>query len=266
MSTATRSTRPTLPPVRTDLRGHVALVTGASRGIGRGIAVRLGASGATVVVNYSRDAAGAAATVAAVEATGSTALAMQADVSRRSAVVALFRTVRERHGRVDVVVVNAGVDAVGGPFAEVDEEAYERLVAVNARGAFWTLQQAAAAISDGGSIVTIGSSAALRPVPGFGLYGSSKVPTTYLAGVLSQELAGRRITVNTVIPTATEGAGYFAATDDPDDPVRAAARAGAAGGRLGTIEDVADAVEFFVGPLARWTSGQQLLVAGGAPS
>ena len=266
MSGPARRARPAVPPVRTDLRGHVALVTGASRGIGRAVAVRLGSCGADVVVGYARDAAGAAATVATVRAAGSRAVAVQGDVGRRSDVAALFTAAREHFGGVDVVVANAGVDDLGGPFADVDEETYERLVGTNARGAFWTLQRAAEEISDGGSVVTIGSSAALRPVPGFGLYGSSKVPAVYLAGVLAQELAPRRVTVNTVVPTATEGAGHFAAVLDPDDPVRVAARSVASSGRLGTVDDVADAVEFFVGPLARWTSGQQLLVAGGAPS
>ena len=250
----------------TDLRGEVAVVTGGSRGIGRAIAVRLGRLGADVVVGYVRGAEAANETVAEIERAGSAAIAVQVDVSLPGEIRALFDTAADRFGGIDIAIANAGLDETGGPLLEVTEEAYDRMMGVNAKGAFFTLQQAALTIRDGGSIVSIGSSTTIRPVAGFGLYAASKLPAGHIVGVLAQETGARRITVNAVLPTATEGAGYFS-TAVEGDQVRVMARRGSPiGGRMGEVRDVADAVEFFVGPLSRWISGQQLLVAGGALS
>lgn len=206
--------------VMTDLTSKVAVVTGASRGIGQAVAIRLGERGARVVVNYSRDAEGAATTVDGVRQADSDAIAVRADISRPDELDALFNGARERFGRVDIVVANAGIDETGGPLLEVTEADFDRMYAVNAKGAFFTLQRAARVVESGGSIIYIGSSSTLRPVSGFGLYASSKLPATYLVGTLAQEIGERGITVNAVIPTATDGAGYFSAAGK-DDPLRA---------------------------------------------
>ncbi len=194
---------------RTDLTGQVAIVTGAGRGIGRAIAERLGLLGADVAVNYSRSAAGAEEAVATIQAAGSRAVAVRANVTKPVEIEWLFETVERRFGQVSIVVVNAGIDEIGSPLLDVSEDEYDRMTAVNAKGAFFTLQQAARRIADGGSIITIGSSTGIRPVAGFALYGQSKVAANYLAGVLAQELVPRAVTVNTVVPTAIDGAGYF---------------------------------------------------------
>ncbi|MGF7239379.1 MAG: SDR family NAD(P)-dependent oxidoreductase [Frankia sp.] len=120
----------------TDLHGQVALVTGASRGIGQAIAIRLGQLAANVVVNYSRDAAGASQTVSAIEAAGSLAIGVRADVSKPAEVETLFQASQARFGGVDVVVANAGVDEPGGVIIDVTEADYDRMYAVNAKGAF----------------------------------------------------------------------------------------------------------------------------------
>ncbi|RCK71201.1 SDR family NAD(P)-dependent oxidoreductase [Desertihabitans brevis] len=250
----------------TNLTGKVAVVTGASRGIGRGVAIRLGSLGAKVVVNYSRDAGSAAETVAAIEAAGSSAVAVQADVSKPDDIEALLDTARSTYGGLDIVVANAGLDEGLGAVVDITEADYDRIVNVNAKGAFFTLQKAAQKVDDGGSIIYIGSSSTLRPTPGFALYSASKLPANFLVSVLAQEIGERGVTVNTVIPTATDGAGYFT-ENDADDPLRQFVQnASPLGSRMGSVEDVADAVEFFAGDLARWISGQQLLVSGGAPS
>jgi len=250
-------------PRSADLTGQVALVTGASRGIGQAIAIRLGLLGASVVVNYSRDAARAAETVAAITAAGSDALAVQADISQPSQVESLFEAARTWFGGVDILVANAGIDETGGPIVDVTEADYDRMFGVNAKGAFFTLQQAARTVNRGGTIVYIGSGSALRPVAGFGLYASSKLVGSYLTGVLAQEIGEREITVNTIFASATDGAGYFSA-DAGDDPLRTLVQnASPLGSRMGSVDDVADAVEYFVGPLSRWVSGAQLLVSGG---
>ncbi|AUA07941.1 SDR family oxidoreductase [Streptomyces sp. SID8382] len=250
----------------TDLSGKVAVVTGASRGIGRAVAVRLGQLGANVVVNYSRDASGAAATVAEIEATGSRAIDVRADVSKPDEIEALLDTARSRFGGLDIVVANAGLDEGLGPLLDVTEAEYDRMFNVNAKGAFFTLQKAGRMVDSGGSIVYIGSSSTLRPQPGFGLYTSSKLPPSFLVGILAQEIGERGVTVNAVIPTATDGAGYFSAGNDDSQFRSLVQNTSPLGSRMGTVDDVADAVEFFTGTLARWISGQQLLVSGGAPT
>ena len=249
-----------------ELEGKVAVVTGASRGIGRAVAIRLGGLGASVVVNSSRDEAGAAEVVAAIEADGSRAIAVRADVSKPEEVRALFAAAKDRFGRVDIAVANAGIDEPGGPIADVTEGGYDRMFGVNAKGAFFTLRQAAHDLEDGGSIVSIGSSSTLTPAAGFGLYSASKLPASFLVRVLAQEIGERAITVNAVIPTATDGAGYFGGGEEAEELRAVLKNASPIGGRMGSVEDVADAVEFFTGRLSRWISGQQLLVSGGAPS
>ncbi len=250
----------------TDLQGQVAVVTGASRGIGRAVAVRLGRLGASVVVNYSRDLAGAEATVAAIEAGGSRAVHVRADVSKPSEIEGLLAAARSQFGSLDIVVANAGLDEGLGPIVDVTEADYDRMFGVNSKGAFFTLQKAALMVDTGGSIVYVGSSSTLAPHAGFGLYTSSKLSGHFLVGVLAQEIGPRGVTVNTVVATATEGAGYFTSNADEHKLRPMVQNASPLGARMGTVADVADAVEFFTGRLARWTSGQQLLVSGGAPS
>jgi 3-oxoacyl-[acyl-carrier protein] reductase len=186
-------------------------------------------------------------------------------VSKPAEIEALLNAARTQFGGLDIFVANAGLDEGLGPVLDVTEAEYDRMFSVNAKGAFFTLQKAARMVSNGGSIVYIGSSSTLRPQPGFGLYTSSKLPTTVLVGILAQEIGERGITVNAVNATATDGAGYFTDTND-DDPLRPLVQsASPIGSRMGTVDDVADAVEFFTSKLARWISGQQLLVSGGAP-
>lgn len=246
----------------TDLTGKVAVVTGSSRGIGRAIAIRLGARGAQVVVNYAHGAQGAAETVAAIIAAGSDAVAVQADVSDPGQIEALFDAARSRFGGVDIVVANAGIDETGGPIVDVTEADYDRMFGINAQGAFFTLQHAARTVNRGGSIVLIGSGSTSRPVAGFGLYASSKLVGNYLVGVLAQEIGEREVTVNTILASATDGAGYFSAGADNDE-LRTLVQNASPLGRMGSVDDVSDAVEFFIGPLSRWVSGAQLLVSGG---
>jgi 3-oxoacyl-[acyl-carrier protein] reductase len=231
-----------------DLAGQVAVVTGASRGIGQAIAIRLGRLGAGVVVNYSRDSSGAAATVAAIEAAGSRAVGIRADVSRPNETEALLDAARSQFGGLDIVVANAGL----GPVLEVTEAEYDRMFNVNAKGAFFTLQKAGRMVDSGGSIIYIGSSSTLRPQPGFGLYTSSKLPASFLVAILAQEIGERGVTVNAVIPTATDGAGYFTESK-ADDPLRPLVQnASPIGSRMGSVDDIADAVEFFTGS---WPAG-----------
>jgi 3-oxoacyl-[acyl-carrier protein] reductase len=248
----------------TDLTGKTAVVTGSARGIGRAIALRYANLGANVVVNYSRDRAGAEATVAEAEKFGVAALAVRADMSVVSDIERLFTASLDRFGTVDVAVANAGLEMIDVPFLEITEAQYDGLFAINAKGTFFTLQAAARHVADNGRIIYIGSSTTSLPVPGYGLYGSSKMAPRYAVEVLAQEIGHRGVTVNTILPTAIEGAGVFTEYD-PNHPVRQLfAQTRPIGKRMGTVDDVADAAEYLASDLAGWVSGQTLLISGGA--
>lgn len=208
----------------------------------------------------------ALATLEEVRALGVEAIAVRADVSDLDALDDLFQQALAAFGSLDIVVANAGVEVVDQRIDEVTEEQFDRVFAINAKGTFFTLQRAARHVADGGRIISIGSSTTAMVQPGVGLYGSSKMPARCTVEVLALEAGARGITVNSIIPTAIEGAGVF--TEVPTDhPMRALFASGRPlGGRFGTVEDVADAAEYLAGPLASWVSGQHLLISGGAPA
>jgi 3-oxoacyl-[acyl-carrier protein] reductase len=248
----------------TNLRDKVALVTGSARGIGKAIAERFGVLGASVVVNYATSEGPARETVSAITRSGGIATAVQADVAKVADIDRLFATAIERYGRVDIVVANAGIELVGTPIADVSESDFDRLFAVNTKGAFFTLQQAARHIADNGRVIYVGSSSTAFPLPGYALYSGSKMAPRFFVEVLAKELGPRGITVNSILPTVTEGAGLSTNAVRPKamdfirtfNPMR----------RPGTLADVADAAEYFAGDLSAFVSGQHLLVSGGGPA
>lgn len=248
----------------TDLSGKVAVVTGSARGIGRAIAVRYAALGARVVINYFGNEAAAKQAVADCQAVGTAeVIAVKADMSKVEEIERLFRTTLEHFGQVDIVVANAGVELVDQPVLDVTEEQFDRLFATNTKGAFFTLQKAAKYVSDGGRIILIGSSSTAAPVPGTGLYSASKTAARQLVRVLALELIDRKVTVNTILPSPSAGAGVFTdlADDAPEHEFFARLRFGQ---RLGRPDDAADAAEYFAGELSAYVSGQALLLSGGA--
>jgi 3-oxoacyl-[acyl-carrier protein] reductase len=248
----------------TDLTGKVALITGSARGIGRAIALRYASLGASVVVNYSGDSASASKTVKDAEDAGGKAIAIQADVSKTADLDRLFEGARETFGDLHIVVANAGVEVIDQPVLDATEEQFDRLFAINTKGAFFTLQKAAKHVADNGRIIYIGSSTTCNPFGGVGLYGSSKMAPRYLVGVLALEVGKRGITVNTILPTVIEGAGVFTNITEDDRYYKMNAAIRPIGGRMGQPDDVADAAEYFASDLAGWVSGQHLLVSGGA--
>jgi 3-oxoacyl-[acyl-carrier protein] reductase len=248
----------------TDLKNKTALITGSARGIGKAIAERYGALGANVVVNFAGDEANAKQTVEAIERLGAAAIAVQADVSKVADIERLFAAALDRFGGLDIVVANAGVELVDLPLIEVTEDDFDRLFGINTKGAFFTLQNAAKHVTDNGRIIYIGSSNTAFPTPGYALYGGSKIAPQFVVEVLAKEIGARGVTVNSILPTAIEGAGVFADQVKPEfrefiksfRPMR----------RMGTLEDVADAAEYFASDLSRFVSGQHLLISGGAPA
>jgi 3-oxoacyl-[acyl-carrier protein] reductase len=248
----------------TDLSGKVALVTGASRGLGRAIAERLGRLGASVIVNYSSSEEAARDCVATIGRSGGTAVAIKADIGKVSEIESLFAEAKSRFGKLDIVFANAGIELVGISALDFSEDQFDRIFAVNTKGAFFTLQQAARLVEDNGRIIYVGSSTTSFPMVGAALYGGSKIAPRFLVEVLAKELGGRGITVNSILPTAVEGAGVSTgglrpaaqAFIDQFNPMKRAA----------TPDDVADAAEYLAGPLAGFVSGQHLLLSGGGPA
>jgi 3-oxoacyl-[acyl-carrier protein] reductase len=238
------------------LSGKVAIVTGSSRGIGRSIAERLGRDGASVVVNYHQNADKAREVVAAIEASGGYGLAVQADLSDVAQVRGLFEAALGAFRRVDIVVSNAGSLRFGG-VAELTEDDFDTVFGLNAKGTFFTLQEAARHIRDGGRIVNITSSATSMTIPGLGLYVGSKAAGEQFARTLARELGPRGITVNNVAPGFTE-------TDMlPQDPdYRAFAAQSSFMGRIGQPDEIADVVAFLVSEEARWVTGQNIQASG----
>ena len=242
------------------LTGKVAVVTGASRGIGAAVARRLAADGAKVVVNYSRSAAAAERVVADVRAAGGEAVAVQADVSDRAQVARLFAEARSAFGRVDILVNNAGVlDAA--PLDGITDAHIEAQFATNLRGTVYAAQEAARAFDGAGGRIINFSTVATDDAPaGLGIYAASKASVEALTASLARELGPRGVTVNVVRPgpVETDMLGALA-----DDAFRAHAVSRTPLGRLGRPEDVAAAVAFFASDDAGFITGQSLAVSGG---
>ncbi|MBV8074764.1 MAG: SDR family oxidoreductase [Planctomycetaceae bacterium] len=241
------------------LDGKVALITGASRGIGRAIAQRLGREGAAVVVNYSGNLEAARATVAAVEAAGGRAVPVQADVARVAEVERLFDETIRHLGRLDILVNNAGV-MFNKPLAEVTEEEFDRIFAVNVKGTFFTCQQAARRMAEGGRMINLSSSTTALMLPTYASYVATKGAVEQLSHVLAKELGPRGITVNVVSPGPTDTE-LFGQGKTEQDKQRFAQMA--ALGRLGRPEDIADVVALLVSDEARWITGQNIRANGG---
>jgi 3-oxoacyl-[acyl-carrier protein] reductase len=239
------------------LDGKVAIVTGASRGIGRAVAERLGRYGARVVVNYAQNAGKAQEVVEAVKASGSEAIAVQADIGRLNDVRHLFHTAEERFGGLDVVINNASI-SVFKPHTEVSEEEFDRVFGLIARGTFFALQEAANRLRDGGRIVSISSGGTVTGGPGAGLYLGAKAAVEQFGLALAKELGPRGITVNAVLPGLTDTDGMIMPPEAVEQAVNMTPL-----GRLGQPEDVADVVAFLVGEDGRWMTGQLVRAGGG---
>lgn len=243
------------------LKGKTALVTGAGRGIGKAIAARLAAEGATVFVNYSRSIDGAQAVVDDIEKVGGRAFAVKADVADLDSIDAMFETVRQHASSLDILVNNAGRGSNGMPSLDQSTpEDFEAMFGLNTRGLFFVTQAAARMMADGGRIVNLGSSASHARVAGLSIYAASKAAVEAFTRVWSIELARRGITVNTVLPGIVDTDLISAMPDN----IRERSAAAVPMGRMGQPADIADVVAFLCGDGARWISGQDIVVSGGA--
>jgi 3-oxoacyl-[acyl-carrier protein] reductase len=237
----------------------VAIVTGASGGIGAAVSERLAKDGFTVVVNYAGNAASAAAVVARVEAAGGRAVAAQADIADAQAVGHMFDSAETAFGGVDVLINNAGVLSLA-PIAESDDALFDRVIAVNLKGTFNTLREAARRLRDGGRIVNFSSSVVGLLQPTYGVYAGAKAAVEAMTSILAKELRGRNITVNAIAPGPTATKLFL---DGKSQEVVDHLAKLAPLERLGQPEDIANAVAFLAGPDGAWINGQTIRANGG---
>jgi 3-oxoacyl-[acyl-carrier protein] reductase len=237
----------------------VAIVTGASRGIGAAVAERLGRDGFVVVINYAGDTKPAEALARKIETAGGRALTAKADVSDPAAVRGMFDAAEAAFGGVDVLVNNAGIMKLA-KIADTDDALFDQHVAVNLKGTFNTLREAAKRLRNGGRIVNFSTSVVGTKLETYGVYTATKAAIEVMTGILSKELRGRSITVNAVAPGPT-GTDLFFTGKSPELVERFAKMVPLE--RLGTPDDIAATVAFLVGPDGGWINGQVLRANGG---
>jgi 3-oxoacyl-[acyl-carrier protein] reductase len=243
------------------LSGKIAIVTGGSRGIGAAIATRLAADGAAVAVNYASHQAEANDVVQKIVHAGGKGIAIQADISKTADVDLLFKEVAERFEGLDMLINNAGATHIRPiAIADATDETYDETFAVNTKGTFLCLREAAKCMRSGGRIVNLSSTGVFNAHPGYAIYSAAKSAVEVFTRVLCKELKGRNITVNCVAPgaTATEQwlkgkSGELLQTIANLSPLN----------RLGTPEDIAGLVAFLVSPQGEWVNGQVIRVNGG---
>jgi 3-oxoacyl-[acyl-carrier protein] reductase len=246
------------------LEGRVALVTGASKGIGAGITRELAVSGAAVVVNYATDRAGAEAVTSGIAKIGGRAIAVQGDVSIASDVARLFAEGVRAFGSLDILVNNAGVYAPM-PLEAVTEDEFHREFKTNVLGPLLVVREALKHFGpSGGSVINIGSGASRMCPPGYSIYAASKSALDAITGVLAKELAPRKIRVNSVNPGATlsEGthtAGLYGVGSEFEKQLVAMTPVG----RIGTPSDIAKVVVFLASDDSGWLTGEIILASGG---
>ena len=238
---------------------RVALITGASRGIGATIARRLAEDGFAVAINYASNAAEADALVAELTTAGASAIAVKADVSRSQDVRDLFAAVESKLGKIDVLVNNAGILKVA-PLAQSSDELFEQTFAINTQGVFNTLREASTRLNEGGRIINLSSTTLAMSLPGYAIYNGTKAAVEAFTRVFAKELRGRRITVNAVAPgpVATD----LFLNGKTDEQVQAFAKMPPLE-RLGQPDDIAGVVAFLAGKDGAWVNGQVLRANGG---
>ena len=242
------------------LAGRTAIVTGGSRGIGRAVCEALGTRGADVVVNYATRSDAADEVVAAVQAAGSRAIAVQGVLDGPGPVRALFDAARDAFGRVDILVNNAATARLG-PIGTVDEAEFDATFAVNVKAAFFAVREAAEHLSDGGRIVSISAAQTRVGYANTTLYAATKGAVEQLSLAAARELGARGIRVNVVSPGATDTDLYNGLASPQAQEV---ARARSPMGRIGTPAEVAEVVAFLCSDESSWVSGQNIVVSGDA--
>jgi len=243
------------------LAGKVAVVTGASKGIGASIAEHLAAEGASVVVNYATSKTGADAVVRHITEKGGKAIVAQADISQPAEIARLFDETKKAFGKLDILVNNAGIYEFA-PIGTVTPEHFHKHFDLNVLGLILATQEAVKLIGEGGSIINISSLVGPMPIAGGSVYSATKAAVDAVTIALSKELGPRKIRVNALNPGMVVTEGVQAAGFDQGD-LRTGIESQTPLGRIGQPEDIAHAAVFFASDDAGWITGQTLLIAGG---
>jgi 3-oxoacyl-[acyl-carrier protein] reductase len=242
--------------------GKVAVVTGASKGIGAAIAKQFASEGASVVVNYATSKEGADRVASEIKKNGGKAVAVQADMAKKSDVGRLFDEAKKAFGRLDVLVNNAGIYEFA-PLETISEENFHKQFDINVLGLIFASQEAAKYFGpEGGSIVNIGSLASTLTSPSSAVYSGTKAAVDAITKVLAKELGPKRIRVNAVNPGMVDTEGWRAAGIGESE-WRKVVESQTPLGRLGQPQDIAPAVAFFASPEASWITGETLTISGG---
>jgi 3-oxoacyl-[acyl-carrier protein] reductase len=245
--------------IKENIMGKTAIVTGASRGIGRTVAKRLARDGFAVAVNYVSNAREAEAVVAEITSEGGRAIAVKADVSSPADVERLFEETLKNFGSIDVVVNNSGIMRLS-PIGKGDVELFDKVISTNLRGTFLVLAQAAQHVAAGGRIIAFSSSVVAKSFPTYGPYIASKAGAEGLVHVLANELRGRNITVNAVAPGPV-GTELFLEGKTEEQIAELSKLAPLE--RLGQPDDIASVVSFLAGPDGGWVNSQVVRANGG---
>lgn len=241
------------------LTGKIILVTGASRGIGAAIAQKLASEGATVVVNYAGNKEAADKTVTAIRNLGVESMAIQADVSKSDEVKKMFDTVIAQYGRIDVLINNAGI-LLYKLIKDTTDEDFDRQFAINVKGTFNTMREAATRLADNGTIINFSSSTTRLLLPTYGPYVATKGAVEQMTRVFAKEVGARGINVNVVSPGPTNTELFLTGkTQEALDRLAGLS----AFNRIGEPEDIAKVVAFLVSDDAKWISGQNIGANGG---
>jgi 3-oxoacyl-[acyl-carrier protein] reductase len=242
------------------LEGKIAVVTGASKGIGAAIARHLAAEGASIVVNYVSSKTDGDKVVAEIAKQGGQAIAVQGDVSKKADIDRLMAETKQAYGRIDILVNNAGVYTPFAPLGQITEEIFHHIYNLNVLGLILTTQEALKLMGEGGSIINISSVVSTLSVPGNGVYNSSKSAVDGLTRTFAKELAPKKIRVNSVNPGLVDTEGV---QNSPLNARKEQIAAETPLGRVGQPNDIAPAVVFLASPDSGWITGECLYVGGG---
>jgi 3-oxoacyl-[acyl-carrier protein] reductase len=243
------------------LKGKVALITGASKGIGRGIAEKFASEGLQLVLNYNSDESAARETAGLMDGYGINYEMIKADVSDSKAIAGLFQQALAKFGRIDIVVANAGVEMVDKPFTDYSEKDFDKVFDLNVKGTFFVMQEAAKHVVNGGRIILISSTQSLNAETGAAVYAASKTAGKKFVDILSKELGARKITVNSVMPGVIDQAGII--TGLPEE-FKQLVRDNSPFGRLGNVQDIGKVVAFVASDEAGYINGAHIKVNGGS--
>jgi 3-oxoacyl-[acyl-carrier protein] reductase len=242
------------------LEGKIALVTGASKGIGAAIARHLAAEGASIVVNYASSKTDGDKVVAEITKAGGQAIAVQGDVSKKADIDRLMAETKKAYGRIDILVNNAGVYTPFAPLGQITEDIFHHIYNLNVLGLILTTQEALKLMGEGGSIINLSSVVSTLSVPGNGVYNSSKSAVDGLTRTFAKELAPKKIRVNSVNPGLVDTEGV---QNSPLNARKEQIAAETPLGRVGLPNDIAPAVVFLASSDSNWVTGECLYVSGG---